>query len=227
MPRKNWNSQADWDASYQVRIRDPSHPQFHQKIGYGRLWAERSNDPYDTQTGVLNRFVKRKDKLIELFGMTSAERIIILGSAFGFLIETFKGAGFTNVWGIDDSGFIDTNKTKESSGTVDIIKDDFDASSAKGKMTSTTGTSLFDWVISESVFESYEDAEMPKLLTTAEGLLDPVKPLTNIIHIVRVVFDVSNPDKDIDPVYNQKTIAQWKAMRTTHSWVDDIRWTVG
>ena len=26
---------------------------------------------------------------------------------------------------------------------------------------------------------------------------------------------------------NPKTIAQWKAMRTTHSWVDDLRWVVG
>jgi len=227
MPRKNWTTQADFDAAYQVRIRDPAHPQFKQKIGYGRLWAERSDDPYDSQTGVLNRFVQRKDKLVSLFGFGRTDRMMICGSAFGFLIEVFKDVGFTNVWGCDNSDYIDANQTTEGGGTVAIVKDRFEATTAKGRMTTTTGSDTFDWVISESVYESYEDSEMPALFTAAEGLLNPVKPLTNIIHIVRVVFNESNPNKDIDPVYNQKTIAQWKAMRTTHSWVDDLGWVVG
>ncbi len=226
MPRKNWGTQADFDASYQVRIRDPAHPQFHQKVGYGRLWAERSDDPYDTQTGVLNRFVKRRDKLIQLFGLATSDRILVVGCAFGFLIETFKDGGFTNIWGIDNSDYIDTNKATETKTGVVLIKDDIDGVTT-GKLTSTTGNGTFDWIIDEDILDSYEDNEMAPLLNANEKVLATGKPLTNIIHIMRVVFDTTNPDKDIDPVYNQKTLAQWKAIRTTHSWVDDLRWVVG
>ena len=85
------------------------------------------------------------------------------------------------------------------------------------KLTQITGSNQFDWIVTESVLESYDDgAEMDEILDVAElGLFDGL-PLSNIIHMVY-------PLPGIGIQFNRKTMFDWRAIRDEHSWVDYTR----
>ena len=63
------------------------------------------------------------------------------------------------------------------------------------------------WIISENVLESYYDDEMDALLDEWEALGE------NIIHMVMT-------NHDLHPVFNAKTLDEWKAIRPNHSWME-------
>ena len=219
MPRKTWNTQADWNArghGYTCRIRDPAHPQFGQRIGYSRLFAQRVNGPYDD---ALTEYDQRMRNLVKLFAIARTDRLLIVGCGFGFLIDAFKDAGFTNVWGVDDSTDIDTRSATETRGGTLFIRDSIKGGGLSTSLTTTTGSASFAWVIEESVIESYEDSEMDALLNAAERFLGGGRPLSSIIHIVMTVTDTSKPNRSLHPIYNQKTLKEWRAIRPDHSWL--------
>jgi len=89
MPRKSWVTEQDWLDAYWTRIRDHTHPQDGQTVGYGRLWAGRCEDPFNDD---LTRFDNRVEKLTTLFAIGAADRILIGGCGFGFLIDAFHDA---------------------------------------------------------------------------------------------------------------------------------------
>lgn len=228
MPRKTWNTQADWDArphGVSCRIRDPQHPLFGQRVGYGRVWAQRFKGPYDDN---LTEFNDMRDGILGAFPIQTTDRILIAGCGFGFLVEAFHDAGFTETFGLDSSDHIDSNRATETRGDVIFIKDDMRGGGrVLAAFRRETGDDIFDWIISQLVLESYEDAEMTDLLDAAEVVLNPSQPTTNIIHAVMCVLDPSRPDRSIDPLYNQKTLAEWKAIRPTHSFLCYPTWEVG
>ncbi len=229
MPRKVWVTEQDWLDAYEIRIRDPLHPQFGQSVGYGRLWAQRSQGPYDD---ALTRFNERVAMLATasdaLFLISATDRILIGGCGFGFLIDAFHDAGFPNTWGIDDSGHISTNRPTEARGSTLFVENGFSGGGqVRNQLRQLTGDDIFNWIITESVMESYEDAELTPFLNAAETVLDPAEGNENIIHLVQSVLDPSNPDRSIDPVYNQKMIGEWNAIRPSHSWVDIVTGELG
>ncbi len=219
MPKVPYVTQADWDAVYLIRIRDITHPKNGQKLSYSREAMARSKGPYDDN---MTEYIDRVTELTALFPIAVADRIIIGGCGFGFTVEAFIDAGFTNCWGIDDSGYIATNKAVEARGDVIIIGEKFKVTAQLStKLNAETGANNFKWIITESILESYDDGvEMEEILDMAESGLTGGEPLTNIIHMVHVA-------PDIGPQFNQKTLAQWKAIRNTHSWVDYVGWEVG
>lgn len=219
MPKVVYDTEADWDAVYQVRIRDASHPQHQQKIGYSRLAMARMTEPYDDE---LTEFNNRVEGLTSNFAIQATDRILVAGCGLGFIIEAFKSAGFPNTFGIDNSAHVASKRGVEAdSGTVFIEDDIKGGGRVKAALRRDTGDDIFDWVISESVLESYEDAEIGQLLDAAEVVLNPVKPKTNIIHMVLTV------ESQVDPMFNQKTLTEWVAVRNTHSWFDYVRGEVG
>ena len=229
MPRKVWGSEQDWLDSYEIKIRDHTDPLNGQRIGYGRKWAQRVEGPLNDD---LTRFAVRVSRLATasdaLFPMIATDRILIGGCGFGFLIDAFHDAGFPDVWGIDNSGHIATNRPTESRGSTLFVQDEFSGiGRVRNQLRTLTGDDIFNWVISESMLESYEDAEMGSLASSAETLLDPAEGLENIINLVYAVIDPANPGRSLDPVFNQKTIQEWKALRPDHSWVNLLNWEVG
>jgi len=225
MPRKVWDTEQDWLDAYEIRIRDHTHPLNGQKIGYGRTWAQRVEGPLDDN---LTRFDTRVVKLTTLFAIGAADRILIGGCGFGFLIDAFHDAGFPNTWGIDNSGHIATNRPTESRGSTLFVQDDFSGiGRVRNQLRTLTGDDIFNWVISEGLVESYEDSELAFFRDTAETLLDPAESKLNIINLVYAVIDPTSPERSLDSVYNQKTIAEWKALEPLHSWVNLLNWEVG
>jgi len=226
MPKVTYNNAAQWRDVYEIRIRDHNHSLNGQKVGYGRTWAQRCENPLDDN---LTRFNRRVTQLTTLFPILTGDRIIVGGCGFGYLVEAFKDAGYANCWGIDNSNFVKNNKAVEARGDIIIIGEKFKvAAQLSTKLNSETGANNFKWVITESLLESYDDgAEMTEILDMAESGLTGGEPLTNIIHMVMSVQDPANPDRSISPIFNQKTLAQWKTVRPAHSWVDYVRWEVG
>lgn len=229
MPRKVWDTEQDFLDAYEIRIRDYTDPLDGQKIGYGRKWAGRVEGPFDDGLTRFNRRVSRLATASDaLFPISSTDRILIGGCGFGFLIDAFHDAGFLNVWGIDNSGHIATNRPTESRGSTLFVQDEFSGiGRVRNQLRALTGDDIFNWVISEGLVESYEDAELAPLADAAETFLDPAEGLENIINLVYAVIDPTNPDRSLAPVFNQKTIQEWKALRPTHSWVNLLNWEVG
>ena len=225
MPRKAWVTEKDFQDAYSIKIRDPSHPQFGQTVFYGRLWAQRCEGRYDD---TLTRFIRRRSDLVRVFSIGTTDRILIGGSGFGFLVDAFHDAGFSNTWGIDDSLHISTERSTETRSGTGFVEDEFlGVETIRTKLDTETGGRTFKWVITESLMESYEDAEMGTLLDAGENFLDSAFTNANIIHLVQSVLRDGTPDSHIDPIYNQKSLSQWKAVRPSHSWVDIVTFEVG
>ena len=229
MPRKAWVTEQDFLDAYSVRIRDPAHPQFGQRVGYGRVWAQRVEGPYDDN---LTRFINRSGILRTVFNIKPAHRVLIGGCGFGFLVDAFHDLGIANCWGVDDSAFITGGRGTYTRVTTDFVEDSYEGvTRVTDKMNTQTGGQTFQWVITESLLESYEDGEIPALLDASEVFLDGAFGNANIIHLVQsvtgFVSSAGDADKSIDPIYNQKTISEWKAIRPSHSWMDIATFEVG
>jgi len=215
VPLVTYDTQAEYDGVYKIRIRDPAHPKFGQKLSYTREAMARSKGPYDdTMTEYIDRF----NVLTSLFSIGLTDRIIIAGSGLGFTLEPFLDAGYTNIWGLDSSTYINTIKATDARGDVIIIDEDFkNSGQLNAKLIAVTGANNFKWVITESVLESYADgAEMDDILNTAEVGLTNGEPLNQIIHMVY-------PIPEIGQQFNRKTMLDWRAMANEHSWVDYTR----
>lgn len=166
-----------------------------------------------------DKFPRRWSQLTTLFPIQTTDRILIAGSGFGFLIEAAHAAGFPNVWGIDNSDYISTNRATEAVGSVLFVENDIrGGGQVRAQLRNLTGDDIFDWVISESVIESYTDAELPALLNAAETVLAGTDE-SQIIHLI-----VDAPG--LDPPLVSRTLAEANALRPAHSWCSLIDWTV-
>lgn len=213
-----YDTQAEYDGVYKIRIRDPAHAKFGQKLSYTREAMARSKGPYDDN---MTAYQERFDNLTALFSMATGDRIIFAGCGLGFTIEPFIDAGFTEIWGLDSSSYIDSVKATESRGDVEIIDEEFkNSGQLNAKLIAVTGANNFKWIITESVLESYEDgSEMDEILDAAEVGLTNGEPLDQIIHMVY-------PPPGVGLQFNQNSLAEWKALRPAHSFVDYVRWIV-
>jgi 2-polyprenyl-3-methyl-5-hydroxy-6-metoxy-1,4-benzoquinol methylase len=175
--------------------------------------------PYDDN---LTEFNNRVAGLVRNFSIRSSDRILVEGCGLGFIIEAFKSAGYPNCFGIENSPHVVAIKDTEADlNTVVVESDTRGGEALKTELTSKTGDSSFDWVITESLLESYDDADLNGLLEAAEEALAKTKPNTNIIHMVLTT------EAQVDPMFNQKSLAEWVAVRSTHSWYDYVRREVG
>jgi hypothetical protein len=214
-----YDTQAEYDGVYRIRIRDPSHAKFGQKLSYTREAMARSKGPYDDN---MTAYQERFDNLTALFpSMATGDRIIFAGCGLGFTIEPFIDAGFTEIWGLDSSSYIDSIKATETRGDVAIIDEEFkNSGQLNAKLIAVTGANNFKWIITESVLESYEDgAEMDEIFDAAEVGITNGEPLSGIIHMVY-------PPPGLGLQFNQHSLSEWKALRPAHSFVDYIRWIV-
>jgi hypothetical protein len=215
MPRVTWETETDWLAHY--RVWDVA---TQSNVGYGRTFATKGN-PSDGSVPLYNR---RWALLRSHFpAISSSDRILVGGCGFGYLIEAAQEDGFSSVWGLDASTYISSNRGTESVGSVLFVEDDIRGGArVRAALRSLTGDDEFDWIITESVLESYDDSEIPPLLAAAETVLASVHPTANIIHLVHAVPHPSFPRSGLDSAFNVKPIDDWKAIEPTHTWVNII-----
>jgi hypothetical protein len=162
-----------------------------------------------------NEIHHRADALIAR-GIAAADRVIILGCGPGnFLTEALKARGRNNCWGVDNSPFANSRGEVLGGGVILINADLASGQSFNQTLNQVTGSSNFRWIITESLWESYDNNDITVGLNVCEGLRQGGTPMANIIHLV-----YTPPFPAAPGVFNEKTMAQWKAMRSTHTWMN-------
>lgn len=203
MPRAGctWVTREDWLRFYRVTRPDGTEITF----GDDRSWSIDNPE---------NEIHRRADALMAR-GILPADRVIVLGCGpGGFLVEALKARGLTQCWGVDNSPWV-TSRTGIVSGDVILINADLaSGQNFNSALRDATGASNFRWIVSESVWESYDDNDVTVGLNVCEGLRQAQTPMGNIIHLVYC------PPFDEPGVFNEKTMAQWKALRPTHTWIN-------
>lgn len=158
--------------------------------------------------------IDRADEL-ENLGILPIQRILIVGSGMGYLIEELHDRGYPNVWGLESSSYIDS-KRGDIAGDVLFVSGNLTGGvQIRNALRDLTGDRVFDWIISEDVLTCYPEPDIPTLLNAAESILASAQPLSHIVHFV-----TPGPFKkpEIQGKINDKTMAQWTTVRSTHTW---------
>lgn len=203
MPRPgcSWSSRLDWLNFYRITKPDGTVV----TMGDDRTWSIDNPE---------NEIHARADALIAR-GIPANDRIIVLGCGPGaFLVEALKARGRANCWGVDNSPWAVSRGQVQANGVILVNADLASGQSFNQTLNSVTGFNSFRWIISESVWESYDNADITVGLNVCEGLRQGGTPMANIIHLVYT------PPFNPPGVFNEKTMAQWKAMRSTHTWMN-------
>lgn len=216
MPRVDWDTEVEWDRFY-------GHG---GASGYSRDWATAGGShPLDglNWKGQENHYAQLATAYAAQ-GIGATDRILIVGSGLGFTIEILNARGFSNIVGVEKSPAVRGHADWDGS-QVSVAADFSQASGAqvRNAIRSAFGSLGFsgnqrdpEWVITEAVLESYDDADVTTLLGAAEAVVDG--PDSQIIHAV-MTLDAgpwTGPDAG---VFNEKMGADWKALAPTHTWI--------
>ncbi len=213
----DFNDEKQWWDIYEIRVRNPNHPLFGQKVTYGRAYAQMVKHP---QNMYISYFFDEVEQLIRHFSIKKEDRVLVLGCGFGYLVEAFIDFKFQKVWGVDNSTWIHAHRATESREDVPIINIDASDSGIYAKLTEETGDPLFDWVIDEHILEGYMDGQHEKIIAAMNTLTD--KP-SKVIHMVQPISE----GKTGDPSMNWKTLDEWAAIYPNNRWIapgrDEVR----
>lgn len=148
-------------------------------------------------------------------GVISTDRVLIVGSGMGYMIEAMHNLGYPNTWGLDSSQYVDS-KRGEIDGNILFISGDLSGGAQiRNALRDLTGSRTFGWVVSEDVLTCYPDSDLTLLLDSAEVLLENGRPISNIVHFV-TPGPFTKPE--VQGLINDKTMAEWVAIRPTHTW---------
>jgi len=140
---------------------------------------------------------------------------------YGFLMETFKDAGFPNCWGIEPSAYIQGNKGTEARGDIVLVNEALRSGNAfLNAMRSATGERTADWVIDEEILLGYLEVEITAVVANpSTRFIDLFESIltgsdqSRIIHLVRQ--GTSN-----NPLVFRRDMAVWQSFDPAHSWLD-------
>ena len=211
--------------------------------GYNRA-TQVTNQPNRFSTRWTN--LKTVAAAVDAPGMAADDRILVVGAAYGYLIEAAIDDGYTAIWGLDNSSHVAANLATEGKpgatnlftsnqdpedgppNVVIVAADVTGGPSVRQLLSAATGSFRFDWIITESVAESFAPGnEMDGLLGAAESILSQQAADDHIIHLV-----VDDPGgQPIPPDWSTNgltwlTLAAWNAIRPAHSWVSLRTWQV-
>lgn len=152
-------------------------------------------------------FKERAVKVVNHLSLAPGSKVLVAGAALGYLMEELQKLGMVP-YGIDNSQYIKSIKNKEKVkfdiDDVSIISNTF-----MTEMAREVGTTQFDCVITEDVLPSHDS--WTKIFQNCEAVLKPGLNKSNIVHIVEV---------NAAGEFTSKTLAQWKALNTNHTWLD-------
>src|SRR3990167_2584157 len=187
-------------------------------LTYGREYAQKWWMPDDAG---LEQSIRRVANLLPR-GITSSSSVVVVGCAYGFLIEYLIDAGIPNVWGIDSSPWIWANPGEFRADVLPRVVD-----ATVGVTPVATIRALlaaagvpnpqrFNFVIDEDAATSHSDAELPAFIAGCEALLQG-NQRARIVHIVSTLIPSAGPG---DSSQNWKVLSDWQAVAPSHTWVD-------
>lgn len=116
------------------------------------------------------------------------KKILIVGCAYGFLVQGLRNLGI-DAWGIDVSSFAISQAVPEVAPYLQVADANI--------IMSTYKRNEFDWIISRWFLECIDDADLPSLIDNMN------KASREQVHIVF-------PDTTPPEYYNVKTLEEWK-----------------
>lgn len=216
-----WN-EAQWNQFYRVRKKHGgavNEPDGGWVFGYGKNYLTAGDPTRDH----LTRFRQRWSALVSAFGIQPTDRVLVVGCAFGYLMDAANDAGHSLIWGIDNSPYVASAKGVESSGNQVIVEADIRGLGLRNTFRQLTGDDEFHWVVTEDVIACYptDDSEganqnVLNLAPLLETLLYNGLPTTRVIHITSVAME---PGVGGDSAFTWLTLAEWKALIPTHSFM--------
>lgn len=216
MPIAQWTA-TEFAQYYKCKDRNPESPTYGQLLGYGRQWAREAQ--HEDRVG-LPYFRRRWRHLLDNFSIDTNHRVLVVGAAFGFLIEEAHRAGYNNVWGLDSSPHCEADPNGEKAPTVDIIWRSIRAPQAtlESDFQTVTGATRFRWIIVEDVDTSKTDTVVGEIAAACELYLQPTVDSDHVIHMVTPISQGGSANPTY-PDMNWKTLENWKLLVPTHSWM--------
>lgn len=190
-------------------------------FGYGKNYLTAGDATRDH----LIRFRQRWSALVSNFGIQPTDRVLVVGCAFGYLMDAANEAGHTLIWGIDNSPYVSAAKGIEASGNQIIVEEDIRGIGGRLRniLRSQTGDDVFDWVITEDVVACYrvDDSEgannnVLNLAPLLENLLYNGLPSSRVVHITSVARE---PGLGGDSALTWLTLEEWKSLVPANSWM--------
>lgn len=207
-----WDKQF-YDANYRIQFGG-------QTIHYGREFAKRVMDRH---TEELTFYIDRWTKLKRLSWWRNLERrdILFIGCGFGFLMEVATDDGYSSMFGLDTSTWINTAKNTETRNDIrpKIHNIDVTSLTVEADLLLATGKARFDVVITEDVVTDFlDDKGLVSFLNAVEALLKPGTQSNRIVHMVTV--KAANPITFQEPTLRWLTLSDWVTKRPSHTWYD-------
>jgi len=222
MPRKTYNTKADFDADYSIGAEPEGHPNTRPEVrlNYHRV--------------VLLPFAQRRAEFLKRhFQWPPTSTIVVVGAGFGWLVESLEALGYTNVLGTDTSPYIQAEKGKSEDTDIDmaitavgldpagtdatlrtrlrsgnrkqtsrdIFDEDIGDVSSRDRLRDVFARDV-DIAISEQVLPTLDDAEAVSLSADMHVL----GLSTEVVHIVTTLGGRQ------DPLFNWKTLSDWKRL---------------
>ncbi len=234
MPRVIWDK-ATYDAMYRIGAEGlDGHPSTRPEV---KLHYHRS-----VVGGI---FVRRAAALAAILGPAQfSKRILIVGGGFGWLASEMRKVGFTTLLVTDTSSYIQAEKDNDDTSELraaiaavgldpdiergaelfvrhmrgrrraaeQILNADICTTGARAAVTDVFGIPQI--VITEQVLESLSDAEAVTLSGCASAFAGP----QDVYHMVETL-DLKHPG-DQDPVFNFKSLADWKLLIPADRFID-------
>lgn len=191
---------AYWKYFYKIRGCGASHAKTCKcpdtYISYSRNFFE-TND----------MFKERAVSIVNRLALPSGSKVLVVGCALGYIMEELEKLGM-DCYGIDNSAYIRSIKHKEKVkfdiNDVSIISNNFIT-----EMSREVGVTQFDCVITEDVLPSHDS--WTKIFSNCESVLKTGLNKNRIVHIVEV---------NAAGGFTSKTLEQWKALKSDHTWLD-------
>ena len=210
MPLKTWDTKADFDACYNIGLEPDGHPNTRPEVrgNYERRALFNAADHR------LDSVTPRWTKLLDEYQWPLDTSILVLGCGFGWAIEFLEARGYTDVWGVDSSAYIQSMKDTINPGdgiAHSLVPDkispaDLTVPSEVNSFLQEAGhQSGFQVVVTEHVLSSWSDEEVTGMSAFLRGLKLVSQNGGAVIHL----------EQDGDarlPGFNWHTIAEWQAL---------------
>lgn len=150
-------------------------------------------------------------------GLITSANVLVVGCGFGWLMEHLLDAGAASVTGVDPSPYVQANKADHSRADVAprIVSATVGVDNVSSVLQAVGFARTYSVVIDDDAASSNSDVELTAFLNGCESLLQGNQK-SRIIHLVTPQQFGSVQS----PFLNWKPMADWKALRSTHTWVD-------
>lgn len=156
-------------------------------------------------------FRLRATNIVNRLKLPPGSKILVIGTAFGFLMEQLKTLGMIP-YGLDNSQYIHQQiNLPKNPHRVQFPIHDIDVTSTTfvQQVQSKMGISKFDCIITEDVLTSHNT--FTTILNNCESILDTSKTKNHIVHLL---------DLTAGPKFTVKSISDWIIVQPQHTWTD-------